>query len=154
MPYANTAKQKSYQTKYRQKRQASSKIRQTESTRKKAWYLANQKRERAKRSARNIQDRHLVGQPVEVALPDQRASAGHIIKTIPWEKLTPAQTLQCFHRDARGILQYRSPKQQLQWLKNRAPIHEKQYSVIRDKVWFNRDAVLTITELKELARRL
>lgn len=153
MPYANSAKQKTYLAKYRQKNNNIN--RQAESARKKAWYQANKKRERSKRQARNYQDRHLLAQPIPVAFIDRRAPSGYTVKSLQWENLTPAQALQCFVREENGALRLRSEKQQLQWLKNRPDLRTaKLYSVIRGKIWFNRDAVLSLAELQELTSRL
>lgn len=153
MPYLNPAQRKAYLAKYRD-RQKSEREKKAESERKGNWYKANREREKAKREARNHQDRRLLNKPIPVVFPDGRSHRGHLVKNLYWEEMTPNQVLQCFTRDENGVLHLRGEKQQLQWLRGKTPTRDKLYSVIRGKIWFNRDAILTIDELKELANRL
>ncbi|MFZ5805945.1 MAG: hypothetical protein ACOY3I_01875 [Verrucomicrobiota bacterium] len=152
MPYANLAQQKKYLAQYR--KSSSRIIRQSESNRKKAWYEAHRERERVKRRARNFQERYLLKDAVPIVSFDQRKSKTYFLAQKTWDALTPQEALQCFYRDAHGVLRLRTEKQQLDWIKKNDLSRRKPYSIIQGKIWFNRDCVLTLSEFKELASRL
>jgi hypothetical protein len=155
MPYADASRQKKYLAQYRKSSPRSSRMaQQSESNRKKMWYEAHRERERVKRRARNFQERYLLKETVPVVSFDQRKEKNHFMAQTTWRELSPQEVLQCFYRDANGILRLRTEKQQLDWLKKNDLSRKKPYSIIQGKIWFNRDCVMTIQELKELASRL
>jgi len=161
MPYRDPAKQKEalatwaaeQGTAYRKKRAAQKAL----------WYQRRKKGLADPTKTIPVEDKRnkqtaLLKKAIPVVTLEGQGAKGHSITPTLFADMTPKEVHQCFRRDADGVLHLRTVSEQLDILRAyreaKSQAGKRPYSVIQNKVFFNKDAILTVDELVLLATKL